>query len=113
MPIIHLFGFEDLLYNYNVDLVYWAHEHDFERFWPLYDFQVKNGSLESPYTNPGGPVHIITGSAGCQEKHDPWLPKPDITAFRSNDYGYTRMSVYNSTHMEISQVSDDQVSHKK
>ena len=36
------------------------------------------------------PVHIITGSAGCQEKHDPWLPMPHITAFRSNDYGFTR-----------------------
>ena len=25
--------------------------------------QVMNGSYESPYTNPGAPVHIVTGSA--------------------------------------------------
>ena len=56
-------GIEDLLLEYNVDLVFWAHEHDFERFWPVYDFQIKNGSLAEPYTNPGAPVHIITGSA--------------------------------------------------
>ena len=44
---------------------------------------------------------------GCQETHDPWLPKPNITAFRSTDYGYTRMTVHNSTHLELEQVSDD------
>ena len=52
---------EDLLMKYNVDLVFWAHEHDFERFWPLYDFKIMNGSVAAPYTNPGAPVHIITG----------------------------------------------------
>ena len=55
------------------------------------------------------PVHIITGSAGCEETHDPWLPKPEMTAFRSADYGYSRMVAHNSTHMEVAQVSDDQV----
>ena len=108
LPLLHLWGLEELLQNYSVDLVLWAHEHDFERFWPVYNFQIKNGSLNEPYTNPKAPVHIITGSAGCQEKHDPWLPKPDITAFRSTDYGYTRMTAHNATHLELEQVSDDQ-----
>ena len=48
-----LYGLEDLLMKYNVDLVFWAHEHDFERFWPIYDFNIMNGSLAEPYTNPG------------------------------------------------------------
>ena len=52
---------------------------------------------------------MITGSAGCQEKHDPWLPMPGITAFRSADYGFTRMKAHNSSHMEIEQISDDKV----
>ena len=56
------------------------------------------------------PVHIITGSAGCEETHDPWLPKPEMTAFRSADYGYSRMVAHNTTHLEVAQVSDDQVS---
>ena len=67
-----------------------------------------NGSVAEPYTNPRAPVHIITGSAGCQEKHDPWLPMPEITGFRSNDYGFTRMMAHNSTHLELEQVSIDQ-----
>ena len=51
--------------RYNVDLAIWAHEHDWERLWPVYDWKVKNGTTTSgdPYTNPEAPVHIITGSA--------------------------------------------------
>ena len=105
LPLLHLWGLEELLQNYSVDLVLWAHEHDFERFWPVYNFQIKNGSLNEPYTNPKAPVHIITGSAGCQEKHDPWLPKPDITALRST--GYTGVIAHNATHLELEHVSED------
>ena len=31
---------------------------------------------------------------GCQEKHDPWLPIPEITAFRSTDYGFSRDTMH-------------------
>ena len=77
------------LHLLGVDLTLWAHEHSYERLWPLYNMQVRyfqstrsvssqftlkfthsflllqvcNGSLEEPYTNPCAPVHIITGSA--------------------------------------------------
>ena len=54
---------EPLLREYNVDLSIWAHEHDYERFWPVYDYTVLNGSYENPYTEPKGPVHIVSGSA--------------------------------------------------
>lgn len=70
-----------------VDLELWAHEHTYERLWPVYgdkvglllrhadsvrtsgvtggvfSFQVCNGSTEQPYVKPRAPVHIITGSA--------------------------------------------------
>ncbi|XP_030641288.1 acid phosphatase type 7 [Chanos chanos] len=102
-------GLEDLFYRYGVDLELWAHEHTYERLWPVYGFKVFNGSTEEPYVNPKAPVHIITGSAGCREKHDGFIPKPrEWSAFRSTDYGYTRMQVINSTHLYLEQVSDDQ-----
>ncbi|CAB1330857.1 unnamed protein product [Coregonus sp. 'balchen'] len=102
-------GLEDLLYLYGVDLELWAHEHTYERLWPVYGYKVFNGSMEQPYVNPKAPVHIITGSAGCRENHDPFVPNPrDWSAFRSTDYGYTRMQVHNTTHLYLEQVSDDQ-----
>lgn len=108
MPIIHIYKMEMLLDKYGVDLAVWAHEHSYERLWPMYDYKVFNGSTEMPYTNPRAPVHITTGSAGCRENHDHFMPaQPDWSAFRSIDYGYTRVTVYNTTHLYLEQVSDD------
>ncbi|KAK7493511.1 hypothetical protein BaRGS_00015222 [Batillaria attramentaria] len=109
VPYIHILGLEDLFYQYGVDLQLWAHEHSYERLWPVYNRQVYNGSFEEPYTNPGAPVHIITGSAGCQERHDNFDNVTEAwSAFRSDDYGYTRMTIHNATHLYMEQVSDDQ-----
>ncbi|XP_059007280.1 acid phosphatase type 7 isoform X2 [Mustela lutreola] len=103
------YGLEDLFYKYGVDLQLWAHEHSYERLWPIYNYQVFNGSREMPYTNPRGPVHIITGSAGCEERLTPFslFPRP-WSAVRVKEYGYTRLHILNGTHLHIQQVSDDQ-----
>nr|XP_006817248.1 PREDICTED: iron/zinc purple acid phosphatase-like protein-like [Saccoglossus kowalevskii] len=103
-----MYGLEHLFYKYGVDLELWAHEHSYERLWPVYDLKVYNGSVDAPYTNPKAPVHIITGSAGCKEDHDGFQPpyRP-WSAFRRQDYGYTRMQILNNTHLYMEQVSDD------
>ncbi|CAG5135736.1 unnamed protein product [Candidula unifasciata] len=109
IPFLHLLGWEELFYKYGVDIAFWAHEHSYERLWPVFNREVLNGSYDEPYTNPKAPVHIITGSAGCKEKHDNFDHKvDDWSAFRSDDYGYTRMRVFNGTHLYMEQVSDDQ-----
>ncbi|XP_015910291.2 acid phosphatase type 7-like [Parasteatoda tepidariorum] len=109
LPIAHAYGLEDLFYKYGVDLELWAHEHLYERLWPIYDYKVYNGSLDAPYTNPKAPVHIITGSAGCQENLDPFVDNPaEWSAARFSDYGYTRFNIINNTHLYMEQVSDDQ-----
>uniref|UniRef100_A0A336LMV7 Purple acid phosphatase n=1 Tax=Culicoides sonorensis TaxID=179676 RepID=A0A336LMV7_CULSO len=107
LPVLN-FGLEDMFYEHGVDVLIWAHEHSYERLFPLYDYQVKNGSLEAPYTNPKAPVHIITGSAGCDEGRTPFLwDQPYWSAFRSVDYGYTRLKAHNETHLYFEQVSVD------
>lgn len=106
-PILKAYGLEELFYKYGVDVELWAHEHSYERLWPIYNYKILNGSEEEPYTNPRGPVHIVTGSSGCQERTDDFGPRREFSAFRSSDYGYTRMRVANKTHMHITQVSDD------
>jgi hypothetical protein len=109
IPIVHAYGIEDLLYKYGVDVHFSAHEHSYERLWPVYNLTVCNGSRAEPYHNPRGPVHIVTGSAGCSEGVDPFyrIPYP-WSAAHSDDYGYTRMVVHNATHLDMVQVSDDQ-----
>ena len=54
------------------------------------------------------PVYIVEGSAGDKENHEPFTrAQPAYSAFRSNTYGYSRMTVYNSTHMLWEQVQTD------
>ncbi|CAF1414200.1 unnamed protein product [Rotaria sp. Silwood1] len=109
LPYIHTYGLEKMFYDYGVDLELWAHEHSYERLWPIYNWTIFNGSLSEPYKNPGAPTHVISGSAGCFSKHNPFLNQTQLySAFRSDDYGYSRMKIINSTHLYIEQVSDDQ-----
>jgi len=108
LPLIHLWGLEDLFMKYGVDVAVWAHEHSYERLLPTYNRTVVPGPHDGqPYNDPAAPVHITTGSAGCREKHDDFPEKdpPEWSAFRSTDYGYTRMIALNSTHMRLQQVS--------
>jgi len=108
VPFVHWFGLEKLLNDYGVDVVIWAHEHSYERLWPLYDYTVRNGSYEEPYRNPRAPVHLISGSAGCKEETSPFRGDlPYWSAFRSTDYGYMRMQIVNRTHLYTEQISVD------
>lgn len=45
------------------------------------------------------------GSAGCQENNDAFTkPAQPWDAFRSSDYGFSRMQIYNKTHLYFEQV---------
>ena len=44
---------------------FWAHEHSYERLWPIFDYKVMNGSYEEPYTNPGAPIHVGIINKSC------------------------------------------------
>ncbi|CAH1792329.1 unnamed protein product [Owenia fusiformis] len=108
IPYIKAFGLEDLFYKYGVDLQFYAHEHSYERLYPVYNRTVCNGTSSDPYKNPRAPVHIVTGSAGCTEGEDPFIPLGlPWSAFRSDDYGYTRMRVVDDQKLYMEQVSVD------
>ena len=103
-------GLEPLLYKYGVDLSFWAHDHIYTRFLPVYNEKIFNGTRQDPYFNPKSPVHIITGSAGCREFVTPVHKNPNpYTAYVSNDYGYTYMTVLNETHIQLRQISRNQM----
>ncbi|XP_065920095.1 acid phosphatase type 7-like isoform X2 [Dysidea avara] len=104
----HLYALEPLFYKYGVDIALWAHEHEYQRMWPVYNRTVYNGSDSEPYMDPKAPVHLITGSAGCREFHDRFTDPMPWDAARYLDYGYSHMTVINSTHVNWQQISDDQ-----
>lgn len=77
-------GLEQLFHRHVVDVVITAHEHSYERLFPMFDYQVYNGSLAAPYTNPGAPVHLISGAAGNKEGRENFtVEKPAWSAFRN------------------------------
>ena len=105
LPIIHAYALEKLFYEYGVDLELWAHEHTFERMYPVYNRTVYNGTRDNPYFDPPAPVHVVTGSAGCQEKTDTFIANPGPwSAFRSSNYGFSRMQIFNATHLYFEQT---------
>ncbi|KAF6028744.1 ACP7 [Bugula neritina] len=103
------YALEDTLYEAGVDMYISAHEHSYERAWPIYDRKICNGSYDHPYTDPTAPVHIITGSAGMQSGHDAFEPEvPFWSAYRTQNYGYSRLHITNATHMLVEWVDDEQ-----
>ncbi|CAJ0589582.1 unnamed protein product, partial [Cylicocyclus nassatus] len=105
LPRTHAYGLEKLFYEYGVDVEIWAHEHTYERLWPVYNRTVYNGT-SMPYKNPLAPVHIISGSAGCRENTDMFRSDPEPwSALRSSDYGFGILRVHNDTHVHFRQVA--------
>ncbi|KAI6224061.1 Purple acid phosphatase [Aphelenchoides besseyi] len=101
------YALEKLIHDYGVDLYIGAHEHSYERFWPIYKFKVHNGTAnpKNPYEDAPAPIHLIVGSAGCREKTNAFPEKSAAySAFRSSNYGFARMQVFNSTHIHIQQI---------
>nr|CAD7268386.1 unnamed protein product [Timema shepardi] len=47
---------------------------------------------------------------GCQENHDMFKKQqPSWSALRSDDYGYSRLTVHNQTHLFMDYVSIDKL----
>lgn len=109
LPVTGGYALEKLFYDYGVDVELYSHEHQYERFLPIYNETVMNGSNpERPYYNPLAPVHVISGSAGCQERLDPFRGKVANGSVKQiHDYGYTRIYA-NRTTLRFEQISDDQ-----
>ena len=101
---------EELFYKYGVDIEIWAHEHSYERTWPVYNFNV----TQFNYDNPKAPVHLITGAAGCNESdglcENPILrSKGNWSAFRTegifHPYSYGFLRAVNDTHIYWNQIN--------
>lgn len=61
-----VYRLEDLFHAQGVDLIIQAHEHSYERTWPMFNHDV----IQTNYVNPRGSVHVISGAAGNKEGKD-------------------------------------------
>jgi len=84
-------SFEDLLYQYRVDLCLQGHVHAYERNLPVYANKL----------NANGPVYITNGVAGTNEGlYDKWIsPLPAWSAYRGAFWGYGTITIFNSTNL--------------
>ncbi|WAR25576.1 ACP7-like protein [Mya arenaria] len=90
---------EDLFYAEGVDLIISAHQHLYQRTWPVY----KKRATQNNYRHPSAPVHLIIGTLGLHYMVDKanneggqWL------AFSMDEPGresFGRLKVYNATHL--------------
>ena len=100
-------GLEPIFNQYGMDVQFWGHEHSYERLLPVSNRTVYNNS-QNPYYNAPAPAYIISGSAGCHTPKASFGPPNPASAFRSDDFGYSLMTVYNHTHVNIQQISVEQ-----
>ena len=99
---------EPLFDSQGVDLVLEAHEHSYERLWPVFDTL----TLQRDYINPKGCVHVVTGTAGCNEQAGLCInaipgPRGDWSAFHVANrlmYGFGHLQAFNSTHLYWDEV---------
>ena len=101
-------GMDDLIARHNVDMYFTAHEHSYERIFPVWQGHI-DVQQNHTHHNPRYPVHIVTGSAGCQEYLE-WFDDVFVPAWsvvRSPTYGYGHLIVHNETHLYWDQLLDE------
>lgn len=101
------YGLDDLLARYRVSLYLTAHEHSYERTFPVFRGVTELQAMHV-YRNPVYPVHIVSGAAGCREDLDYYdeLHHGRWSAVRSASYGYGQLRIINETHIFWRQFLD-------
>ena len=111
-------GLEALLLEHKADLWLNGHEHNAERFYAVRRGAVATGpssgapggnaSAPEVLVDPAAPVYVVSGCAGNVEAREPFtLPQPPISAFRSDAYGWARLTVHNASALLLEFVQAD------
>lgn len=83
--------YENLFYKMKVDLVLQGHIHAYERTYPMYNWETKQGA----------PVYMTDGHAGNDEGlYYGWQdPQPSWSAYRESVFGFSTVEIFNATHL--------------
>jgi hypothetical protein len=94
--------------QYKVDLFVNGHVHNYQRTAPVYQGQITSAfdDYSSTYINPASTIYVTTGgpgSDGSNSKVD-WTNAPNWLIAGDNDFTFSLMNVYNSTHLYWEQL---------
>ncbi|KAL3445822.1 Metallo-dependent phosphatase-like protein [Aspergillus insuetus] len=91
-------AFESLFYEYGVDLGVFGHEHNSQRFLPVYDGTLDPNGMH----NPKAPMYIVAGAAGNIEGLSKAIKKPKSLVFLNDkDYAYATIKVLDKNNLAI------------
>lgn len=85
---LRLLGEETLVAG-KADLVLSAHEHGWERTYPL----VNGSVVTQSYAAPGAPFYVVSGAAGNREGNEKPTGAAAWSAFQSGDVGFTALTI--------------------
>jgi hypothetical protein len=91
-------AFEDLFYQYGVDLAIFGHVHNSQRFVPVYDGTADPAGMD----NPKAPMYIVAGGAGNIEGLSSVGSNVSYNAFAyADDFSYARVSFQSATQLQV------------
>jgi hypothetical protein len=90
---------EELFYQHNVSLVLQAHQHDYERSYPIFKSTV----------TPNAPVYVLNGAAGNREGLTGGFvnPQPSYVAQRFKTFGFGKLDVFANSTMRYRFLSSE------
>eukprot|EP01084_Bolivina_argentea_P090015 162266_1 len=101
--------FEPLLKEYDFDLYFAGHLHNYERAYSVYNFSdITVNKEKGMYVNPKHTINVVIGMSGDTEGlTNSWYKQPDWSAFRIAQLGYAKIKVYNETNLLFEFVNSD------
>ncbi|CAI4223352.1 unnamed protein product [Auanema sp. JU1783] len=89
---------EPLFNDAGVDMVFWGHEHTYQRNYPVYELKSFEKQDVDHFHNAATPVYTLTGAAGCHSHQKPVDEiQQKFTAAMLGNYGFSLLSVKNTT----------------
>jgi len=70
--------------------------HSYERTCAVYKNQCVHSKRDT-HATVTAPVHVVIGTAGASLDEEQWLPNPEWSMFRVQEFGYSRLFVNSTT----------------
>merc|ERR1712228_1068145 len=98
------YSLEEAHNKYGVDFVFNGHVHNYERVYDVFE-----GKTDQKTKNMTATTYIVNGDAGNREGHHPinTSENPSWSAYRTTSYSFSKLSVYNATHIHLQQITAD------